>query len=342
MFLSDFSIKRPTATIVLILAMMCVGLLALKKLRVNQNPDVEVPFIVVSIPYPGASPDTVEREVVNRLEKSLQSISGVTEVNSDSNEGSATIFLKFSFSSNLIEASDNIRNAIAAVRYKLPTEMREPILQRIDPAAEPIMQLALSSNTQSHAEISRLAEDVLSDRFRTVDGVALVNVGGSLKRELSVLLRAEKLREYNVSVSDVVTALRNQNTNAPVGKVRGTLDEKSIRLVGRIESPADFEKVVIKRRGEEIVRLAQVATIEDGFAEVNSLSMRSGKPNVGITITRSREASTVSVANKAKELIKELEKELPKGTKLEVTRDGGDDAQRSLNNVAEAMELADW
>ncbi|MEG0084828.1 MAG: efflux RND transporter permease subunit, partial [Massilia sp.] len=167
------------------------------------------------IPYPGASPDTVEREVVNRLEKSLQSISGVTEVNSDSNEGSASIFLKFTFNTNLIEASDNIRNAIAAVRYKLPTEMREPILQRIDPAAEPIMQLALSSNSQSHAEISRLAEDVLSDRFRTVDGVALVNVGGSLKRELSVLLRAEKLREYNVSVSDVVTALRNQNTNAP-------------------------------------------------------------------------------------------------------------------------------
>ena len=97
MFLSDFSIKRPTATIVLILAMMCIGLLALKKLRVNQNPDVEVPFIVVSIPYPGASPDTVEREVVNRLEKSLQSISGVTEINSSADEGSATIFLKFSF-----------------------------------------------------------------------------------------------------------------------------------------------------------------------------------------------------------------------------------------------------
>ncbi len=307
--------------------MMCVGLLALKKLRVNQNPDVEVPFIVVSIPYPGASPDTVEREVVNRLEKSLQSISGVTEVNSDSNEGSASIFLKFSFNTNLIEASDNIRNAIAAVRYKLPTEMREPILQRIDPAAEPIMQLALSSNSQSHAEISRLAEDVLSDRFRTVDGVALVNVGGSLKRELSVLLRAEKLREYNVSVSDVVTALRNQNTNAPVGKVRGTLDEKSIRLVGRIESPSDFEKVVIKRRGEEIVRLAQVATIEDGFAEVNSLSMRSGKPNVGISITRVRDASTVSVANK------------PKGTLLQVTRDGGENAQHSLNNVIESLVL---
>src|SRR5471030_95028 len=339
MFLSDFSIKRPIATIVLIIAMMCLGLMALKKLRVNQNPDVQIPFIIVNIPYPGASPDTVEREIVNRLEKALQSISGVNNVYSSANEGSAVIRIEFGFKANLIEASDDIRNAIASVRYKLPIEMREPILQRIDPSAQPIMQLALSSNTQSHAEISRLAEDVLSDRFRSIDGVALVNVGGSLKRELSVLLHSEKLREYNVSVSDVVNALRNQNTNAPVGKVRGELDEKSIRLVGRIITQREFESVVVKRRGDEVVRLAQLATIEDGFAEINGLSIRSGKPNVGIAISRSRDASTVSVAAKLREEIKQVNATLPAGTKLEITRDGGDDSQRSLNNVIESLVL---
>ncbi|NRR31397.1 efflux RND transporter permease subunit [Oxalobacteraceae bacterium] len=339
MFLSDFSIKRPIATIVLIVAMMCLGLLALKKLRVNQNPDIEVPFIIVNVPYPGASPDTVEREVINRLEKPLQAISGVTRLDSTAHEGSAEVFIEFSFKKNMIEASDEIRNAIASVRYKLPTEMREPILQRIDPAAQPVMQLALSSTSQSHAEISRLAEDVLSDKFRVIDGVAQVNVSGSLKRELSVLLRAEKLREYNVAVGEVVTALRNQNTNAPVGKVRGSMDEKGIRLVGRIESPAEFEQVVVKRRGEEIVRLAQVATIADGFAEVNSVSIRSGKPNVGISIGRSRDASTVSVAAKVRDMLKEINAELPKGTSLEITRDGGDESQRSLNNVIESLVL---
>ena len=337
MFLSDFSIKRPIATIVLIVAMMCLGLLALSKLRVNQNPDVEIPALMINIPYPGASPETVEREVVNRIEKSLQSIPGVTEVNVDAREGVAQFWIEFGFDKNLIEASDEVRNAIAAVRYKLPLEMREPILQRFDPASQPIINMSLSSSTQSHAEISRLAEDVLADRFRGVDGVAAVNVNGSLRRELSVLLRSEKLREYNVSVSEVVTALRNQNTNAPVGKIRGDMDEKSIRLVGRIESPEAFQQIVVKRRGDELVRLAQVAEIEDGFAEVNSISIRSGKPNVGISVIRSREASTVSVANKAKELIKEIEKDLPEGTKLEVTRDGGDEAQRSLNNVIESL-----
>jgi HAE1 family hydrophobic/amphiphilic exporter-1 len=339
MFLSDFSIKRPIATIVLIVAMMCLGMLALKKLRVNQNPDVEVPFIIVSVPYPGASPDTVEREIVNRLEKPLLAISGVTKLESAANESSAQIFIEFSFKKNLIEASDEIRNAIASVRYKLPLEMREPILQRIDPASDPVLQISLSSTSQSHAEISRLAEDTLSDRFRAVDGVSQVQVNGSLKRELSVLLHAEKLREYNVSVSDVVNALRNQNTNAPVGKVRGVLDEKSIRLVGRIITPREFESVVVKRRGDEVVRLAQLATIEDGFAEVDGVSIRSGKPNVGIAISRSRDASTVSVAAKLREEVKAINATLPAGTKMEITRDGGDDSQRSLNNVIESLVL---
>ncbi|MRX10701.1 MMPL family transporter [Pseudoduganella sp. FT25W] len=337
MFLSDFSVKKPIATIVMIVAMMCLGLMALNKLRVNQNPDVEVPFIVVNIPYPGASPETVEREIINRLEKSLNSITGVTEINSTAQESSASIFIKFTFTKNLIEASDEIRNAIAAVRYKLPTEMREPILQRIDPSAQPVMQLALSSSSQSHAVISRLAEDKLADRFRSIDGVASVNIDGSLKRELSVLLKAEKLREYNVSVGDVVNALRNQNTNAPVGKVRGDLDEKSIRLVGRIERPEEFQQVVVKRNGDELVRLAQVATIEDGFAEVNSLSVRSGKPNVGISITRSRDASTVTVAKKIRAMSEEMQKEMPAGTKLEVTEDDGENAESSLNNVIESL-----
>jgi hydrophobe/amphiphile efflux-1 (HAE1) family protein len=337
MFLSNFSVKKPVATIVLIIAMMAMGLYALSKLRVNNEPDVQIPILVVTVPYPGASPETSEREIVNRLEKQMQAISGVTEARAYANEGSATIVLQFDFKRNLIEASDDVRNAIAAVRYKMPIEMREPVLRRVDPSAQPIMNLSLTSTTQSHAELSRLAEDVLADRFRGVDGVADVQVGGSLKRELSVLLHAEKLREYNVSVNDVTSALSRQNTNAPVGKVRGPLDEKGIRLVGRIDRPEDFSQVVVKRNGDTMVRLNQVADIKDGFADVDNLSIRSGKSDVGISIIRSREASTVTIAKKVNAMIEEVRKDLPAGTKLEVTWDGGESAQSSLNNVIESL-----
>jgi hydrophobic/amphiphilic exporter-1 (mainly G- bacteria), HAE1 family len=337
MFLSDFSIKRPVSTVVIIIMLMCLGLLALKNLRVNQIPDVEQPVIVVNIPYPGASPDTVEREIINRVEKALQSIPQVYQIRSTAAESAATIVIIFNFKKNMVEASDEIRNAIASVRHKLPVEMREPILRRIDPSAQPIMQLALSSTALSHAEISRLAEDTLADRFRAIDGVAVVNVNGSLRRELSVLLHAEKLREYNVSVTEVVAALRDQNTTAPVGRVKGALDEQSIRLVGRIETPAEFQQIVLKRRGNELVRLGQVASIEDGFAELTGFSLRSGHANVGISVTRSRDASTVTVADKVRKLVQETNKTLPPGTKLEVTQDGGKDAQSSLQNVIEAL-----
>ena len=337
MFLSEFSIKRPIAMIVIILALMSLGLLALSKLRVNQIPDVEQPILVVAIPYPGASPDTVEREIINRIEKALQGIAGIDQLRSTASEGSAQLLLFFNFDKNMVVAADEVRNAIASVRYKLPIEMREPVLQRVDPSAQPIMQMALSAKSQSHAAISRLAEDQLADRFRGIPGVAVVSVNGSLKRELSVLLRSEKLREYEVSVTDVVAALRAQNATAPVGKVRGRLQDQSIRLVGRIESPKAFEQIVIKRRGGEFVRLGQVATVQDGFAELSGFSMRNGNPNVGITVTRTREASTVSVADDIRKMVKDINTTLPEGTKLEVTRDGGEEARNSLRNVIDAL-----
>jgi HAE1 family hydrophobic/amphiphilic exporter-1 len=337
MFLSDFSIKRPVAAVVIIIALMALGMLALGKLRVNQIPDVEQPVLVVNITYPGASPETVEREVINRIEKALQGISGVDQVRSTASEGLARLVLFFDFKKNMVEAADEVRNAIGTVRHKLPVEIREPVLLRLDPSAQPIMQLALSSDRQSHAEISRLAEDHLADRFRGIAGVAQVNVNGALRRELSVLLSAEKLREYSVSVSEVVNALRAQNATAPVGKVRGTLEDQSIRLVGRIESPAEFEQIVIRRQGSEVLRLGQVATVRDGFAEIAGVSVRNGHPNVGLSVTRSREASTVSVANEVRKLVADINKDLPAGTKLEITQDGGENAQNSLDNVVHAL-----
>src|SRR4051812_18651875 len=337
MFLSDFSIKQPVTTVAMIIVLMCLGLLALKNLRVNQIPDVQQPLMVVNFPYPGASPETVEREIINRVEKALQSIPQVYEIRSTASESNGRILIIFDFKKDMSAAGDEIRNAIASVRYKLPIEMREPVLYRIDPSSQPIMELALSSNRQSHAEISRLAEDVLADRLRGIDGVAVVEVEGSLQRELSVLLHAEKLREFNVSVSDVVNALRAQNTTAPVGRVKGSVDEQNIRLVGRIESPAEFNDVVVKRQGNEIVRLGQLATVEDGVAEPTSYSLRNAHPNVGLSIIRSREASTVSVAEHVRKELVEINKTLPEGTKLEVTMDGGEDASSSLHNVIEAL-----
>src|SRR3569832_1440111 len=339
MFLSDFSIRRPVATVVLIIALMAFGVLALTKLRVNEFPDVSQPVLVVTIAYPGAAPETVEREIINRIEKALQSITGVYEMRSTAKDSSAQFIIIFNFNKNMIEASDDVRNAIATVRYTLPVEMREPVRRRIDPSSDPVMNIALSSTKQSQAEISRLAEDRLADRFRGIDGAATVDIAGSLKRELSILLKADRMREYNNGVTDVIAAVQGANTNAPVGRIIGPLKDQSIRLIGRIETPAEFGQIIVKRSGDQIVRLSQVASTVDGFAERDSFSLRSAHPNVGIYVTRTRDASTVSVAKRIRAMVEEINKTLPEGTKLAVTQDGGADAQDTLNNVSHALTL---
>src|SRR5262249_32353548 len=154
------------------------------------------------------------------------------------------------------------------------------------------------------------------DRFRALEGVSVVNVGGALRRELSVLLRIEKMREYNVSAAEVIDALRLQNMVAPVGRVSGDVTEQSIRLVGRIDAPEQFDEVIVKRRGSSIVRLGQVARIADGFAEVDGYSLHNGQPNVSINVVRARDSSEVTVAHAVRQLIAEISSTLPKGTTL--------------------------
>lgn len=339
MFLSDFSIKRPIVTVVLTLGLMAVGWMALSKLRVNERPDIAPPILQVNIPYPGASPETVEREILDRLEKAMRGIPGVHELRSWANEGSGQFRVEFEFDKNLIEAADEVRNSIASVRYKLPIEMREPIIRRVDPDAWPIMSLSLSSSTQSHVELSLLAEREIGDRLRGVPGVAVIDISGDLKRELSVLLRSEKLRMHNISVAEVQRSLQNQNLTAPGGKLEGDLEDRSIRLLGRLASPEDFSNIVIKRNGDDVLRLGDVADVVDGNAQPQGISLYNGHSSVGINVIRTREASTVSVSKAVRKELDEIRKQLKPGTQIEIANDGGEWAQSSLNNVIESLIL---
>ena len=323
----------------IVIVLMCLGLLAIKNLRVNPLPDVQQPVLVVQIPYPGASPETVEREIINRVEKALQSIPQVYEIRSTANEGRAQIVMIFNFRKNMVEAADEIRNAIGTVRYKLPIEMREPVLFRDDPADEPVMQLSLSSQTQTLAEISRLAEDDLADRFRAINGVATVNVNGSLRRELSVLLRAQKLREYNVSVAEVVARCGGRTPPRRWGRSRARWTNRASASSGRIESPQEFENIVLRRNGDEVVRLGQVATVRGRIWRTDRIQPAQRPPQREhfrhpLTRCQHRVRGGGSAQGGQGD-----HSDLPKGTTLEVVQDGGEEANLYLMNVIEALIL---
>ena len=189
MFISDFAIKRPLVTIVSMLALVVFGLFSLWQLETDEFPDVQQPIINVAIPYPGASPDVVEREVLDRVEEAVSGISGVDRISGAAQDGFANVTVFFVFEKDLQQASQDIRDKISAIRSELPVEMKEPVLTRFDPADQPIIEMSLNSNVLDAPALTRIADPGITRVLRGIPGVAEANVVGGVERELTVEIR---------------------------------------------------------------------------------------------------------------------------------------------------------
>src|SRR5436305_13997342 len=207
MFISDFAIERPIITVVTMIALVVFGLASLARLDTDEFPDIDQPIVFIGIAYPGASPDVVEREVVYRLEDKISGISGVDKLNSTSTDGFAQIIIQFVFSKDVNQATQDVRDAISAVRGQLPGEILEPIIQRFDPNTLPIVSLALTSTVLTPPELTQLADGKIGGELRSIAGVAQVNVVGGDSAQLSVEVRPADLAASGVGIDQVVGAL---------------------------------------------------------------------------------------------------------------------------------------
>jgi HAE1 family hydrophobic/amphiphilic exporter-1 len=337
MFISDFAIKKPVVTVVSMVALVVFGIFALFNIDTDEFPEVNPPVVAVSIPYPGASPDIVEREILEPVEEAIGGISGVDKIQSQALDGFASIIVMFEFEKDLQQATQDIRDEVSQIRADLPQEMEEPILSRFDPNDQPIISLTLSSKSLESPALTRLADPGLTRELRALQGVAEVNVVGGVERELTVELRPDALQSAGVGIPQVVQALQTQNLAAPVGRITGVLDERTIRLRGRIESPEGFKELVVSQRGGQVVRLGEVATVRDGTEEIRSIALFNGEPAVGIDIVKSTNASTTAVSERVLEKLTELRKALPPGVKLDVVRNSGERVENSVANVQETL-----
>ena len=339
MFISDFAIKRPVVTVTSIVAIVVFGLVALLKLETDEFPDIQAPFVSVVIPYPGASPDVVEREVVEPVEEAVYAISGIVGRRSMAwaTDGLAQFLFEFEFDKGVEQSAQDVRDAISSVRNKLPLEMEEPIISRFDPSIEPIMQITLSSESQPATVLTRIADPMVTRELRSIPGVAQVNVIGGIEREMTVELRPEAMQSAGVSVFEVVAALQMQNLAAPVGRVNSALEEKSIRLRGRLERAEDFANVVIAQRGGTVIRLGDVARVRDGTEEPRSMALFNGKEAVGISVLKAKGYSTTAVSDLVKARLQVLQPQMPAGVKLAVVQDAGERVGQAVSNVQEAL-----
>lgn len=337
MWISDFSIRNPVITIVLVLALVMFGGLALFLLDTDEFPEVNPPVISISVPYPGASPETVEREVVDPMEEAFAAISGVDEINSTALDGFAILIVIFVFEKDLQQASQDIRDKISEIRRDLPPEMEEPVLTRFDPNDLPIISLTLSSSTLSATALTRLADPSIVGALRSITGVAEVTLVGGIERELTVELNPQALATANIGVMQVVQALQTQNLATPVGRVTGPFDERTIRLRGRLKTPAEFAQIVVTEANGKLVRLGDLAQVSDGTEEPRSLALLNGEPAVGIDLKKSTGYSTTAVSKAVRARLAELQRQLPPQAKLTIVRDSGMRVKQSVSDVEQSL-----
>ena len=339
MYISDFAIKRPLITVTTMVALVAFGLASLINLHTDEFPDIQQPIISVTIPYPGASPAEVERDIVRPVEDAIFGISGLDAEKSTcaAIDGLAQCTIFFEYEKPIQEASQDIRDAISVKRSDLPPEMKEPVLARFDPADQPVMTMTLTSETTPAEVLTRLADPGISGEFRSIPGVARVNVVGGIKRNMVVEVRPADMQAAGLTVAQVLARVQQQNLAAPVGWVNGPLDERLIRLSGRLPRAEDFAELVVADHNGQIVRLGQVANVYDGTEEARTAALYDGREAVGIEILKSKGFSTTFVSQQLRQRADEIQKTLPKGVHFAIVQDAGDRVSHAVRNVEEAL-----
>jgi len=339
MFLSNLSIRRPIFASVMMLALVTLGVFSYRRLAIDMFPDVEFPVITIVTRYPGASPETVEREVSKRIEEAVNPIAGVKHVTSMSRESVSTVIVEFRLEVRINEASQEARAKVTAIRGDLPGGIEEPIIQKLDFSAMPVVSLAVRSETLSPRDLTTMVDKRIRRRFENIAGVGKVDLVGESKREVSVEIDPARLDALGMGVDEVIGGLRSENVNTPLGRLNRNGSEFPLRVSGKPEAVDRFAPMVIAQRNGRPVPLGEVARIRDGVEEQRSLALVNGVPAVALDIQKQSGANTVAVVDTVKKEIGTLQGELPPGTRIEMVRDASIMIRDSVRDVEETLLL---
>jgi len=337
MFLSDLSIKRPVFTTMMMVALMVFGIVALNRLAVDEYPDITYPVVIAQTSYPGASPEVMERDVSRRIEEALNTVSGIREITSTSTEGNSSVRLMLQLNFDPVEAQQEVISKIARIRRQLPPDIDDPVVIRFDPNDRAILQVAMQSDERPIRELTDLAEQTIKPRFESVPGVGGVNVNGGATRQIKVQLNAEALVAYGISPAQVSAALARENQETPAGRVFRGETERLVRVTGRITDPMAFHDVVVSVRNGAPIRVRDVATVVDGFADRRSATYigdgGQNVPAVSLEVLKVTGSNTVAVADGVNAVIEEIRRTLPADIKMTLIRDDSIKIRESLADV---------
>ena len=338
MWISDTSIKRPVFATMFILGLVVLGLVSYPEIGVDLFPKVDFPIVSITTTLKGASPEIMDIDVTDKIEEAINTVNGVKTISSTSLEGASSIIVEFQLESDIDVAVQDVREQIAAVRSKLPDDISEPVIRKVNTDSSPVMWITLTGNT-SRVELSTYADEVLKEQLQRVEGVGALVLGGLQKREIRIWLDGDKLRAYGIAPGDVAAALMKENVELPGGRIETATKEYSIKVKGSLKDLSEFNDLVVAYENGAPVRIRDIGRAEDGMEERRSYTRYNGVSCIGIGIQKQTGSNTVQVADRVRAEVERIRETLPAGMNLSVAFDQSTFIKNSMYQVQEHLIL---
>src|SRR5512142_1925950 len=318
--LSEICVRRPVFATVLVLSLVVVGWFAYLQLGVDRFPKVDFPTVVISTHLTGAAPEEIETDITDKIEEAVNTISGIDQLQSTSSDGISQVIVQFVLEKDTDVAAQEVRDKVNTVLRDLPKDADPPIIQKFDPDSIPVLGIALSGPA-SIRDITEFADKKLRRRLESINGVGQATIVGGRPRQINIVVDTEKLTAVGLTTAQLDAALQSQNVQIPGGKVEQGLRDLTLRTYGRVQTPQEFANIPVAERNGYVVKVGDVARIEDSVADATSVASVSGKPTVVLNVRKQSGTNTIEVVSRLKDRMTEVQKDLPKGWSMTIVRD---------------------
>ena len=356
MWFTQISLKNPVFATMVMLAIVVLGLFSYQRMQVDQFPNIDLPVVVVTADYPGASPEIIESEVTKKIEEGVNSIAGISALTSRSYEGQSVVIIEFQLYVDGRKAAEDVREKIAAIRSSFRDEVMEPRVLRFDPSSRAVWSVAVlaqedpEKEKMSAVELTNWADQVLKKRLENVRGAGSVTLVGGTKREINVYLNPQAMESMGITADQVVNAVRNENQDLPVGAIRSLAQERVVKIDARMKRPEDFGKIIVTRKSMPnasgtgtgastgaAITVDQIARIADGAQELDSLALYNGQRTLLLSVQKAQDENTIDVVDGLNKAIESMKAQQPPGIRLELVTDSSRSIRVGVQNVRRTL-----
>ncbi len=340
MSLSSVSIKRPVLATVFSLVILLFGAIGLTRLGVREFPSVDPPIISVSTSYPGANSDVIETQITEPLEQSINGIPGIRTLTSSSSQGRSRISVEFELSVDMETAANDVRDKVSQAQRYLPRDCDPPTVSKADADANPIMMIAVQSTQRSLLELSEIAELTFKEQLQTISGVSAVMIWGEKRYAMRIWLDPQKLAGYQMTPLDVRNAILRENVELPAGSIEGNTTELTIRALGLMTTPQEFNSLILRQTGDQIVRVSDIGRAELGPEDLRGILRMNDIPTVATVIVPQPGANHIEIVDEVYERLEYIKKDLPDDIEYQVGFDNTKYIRSSITEVQRTIYLA--